>query len=609
MCWIFAYNGSENPVPLLIEWLRNLEYRGYDSAWVFAVSRDGEFFLEKAVGKVSNLATKVERNANATKPYISGIAHTRWATHGGVTEKNTHPHFSSDMRFFVVHNGIIENYHELREALKAKWYDFYSETDTEVVAKLMEDMYDGDLQTTFQSVLTKLVGAYALVVADREHPDMILGAKLGSPMIVGVSSAGTFLSSDINAVSRVATEFVTLEDHEIVRLAGGKYSVFSLGEEVEKNREKITAEFQTATMGSFETFTEKEIHEIPETFKNALKGRLNFETQTITNETLESLDNYEIDRIEIIASGSSAFAGMVGASWFREISHIPCEVRTSNEFLYDTFLPSKSTLYIFMSQSGETADVRESLKMVKEKGCLTFGIVNVVGSTIARMCDMGLYTHSGMEVGVASTKNIVWQLAVLILMALSLGLKRDLQVKDAREIIRHLAEMPWKFEEQLRDKHILKPIIEKYSKYQNFFFLGRNVLYGTAQECSLKLKELSSLHSEAYSTGELKHGPLALINPSMPSVVLNLKWVLREKTTSNVKEIKARNGVVLGVLTTGDDSEEWLYDDRIEVPTAHPLLTPFLPLIPLWLMAVGIAKKLGRDIDKPQNLAKSVTVE
>jgi glutamine---fructose-6-phosphate transaminase (isomerizing) len=609
MCWIFAYNGSENPIPLLIEWLRNLEYRGYDSAWVFAVSRDGEFFLEKAVGKVSNLATKVERNANATKAYISGIAHTRWATHGGVTEKNTHPHFSSDMRFFVVHNGIIENYHELREALKAKWYEFYSETDTEVVAKLMEDMYDGDLQTTFQSVLTKLVGAYALVVADREHPDMILGAKLGSPMIVWVSDTGTFLSSDINAVSRVATEFVTLEDHEIVRLTGGKYSVFSLGEEVEKNREKITAEFQTATMGSFETFTEKEIHEIPETFKNALKWRLNFETQTITNETLESLDNYEIDRIEIIASGSSAFAGMVGASWFREISHIPCEVRTSNEFLYDTFLPSKSTLYIFMSQSGETADVRESLKMVKEKGCLTFGIVNVVGSTIARMCDMGLYTHSGMEVGVASTKNIVGQLAVLILMALSLGLKRDLQVKDAREIIRHLAEMPWKFEEQLRDKHILKPIIEKYSKYQNFFFLGRNVLYGTAQECSLKLKELSSLHSEAYSTGELKHGPLALIKSSMPCIVLNPKWVLREKTTSNVKEIKARNGVVLGVVTTGDDSEEWLYDDRIEVPTAHPLLTPFLPLIPLWLMSVGIAKKLGKDIDKPQNLAKSVTVE
>ncbi len=609
MCWIFAYNGKENPIPLLIEWLRNLEYRGYDSAGIFSISTSWEFFLEKAVGKVSNLATKIEKNPQADKPYISGIAHTRWATHGGVTEKNTHPHYSSDMRFFVVHNGIIENYHELKEALKKKWYEFYSETDTEVVAKLLEEHYDGDFLSTFERVLSILVGAYALAVIDRESPDIILGAKLGSPMIVWVSDGGTFLSSDINAVSRVATEFVTLEDHEIIRLSGGKYAIFSLGEEIEKQREKITAEFQTADMGDYKTYTEKEIHEIPDVFRNAFKWRINFETQTITNETLETLAEYDIDRIEIIASGSSYFAGMVGASWFREIANIPCDVRISSEFLYDTFLPSKTTLYIFMSQSGETADVRESLKMVKEKECITFGIVNVVGSTIARMCDMGLYTHSGVEVGVASTKNIIGQLSVLILMALSLGLKRNLQVKDAREIICHLSELPLKFAEELRDKNLLSPIIEKYSKYTNFFFLGRNLLYGTAQECSLKLKELTYLHAECYSSWELKHGPLALINQNMPSVVLNLGWVLRDKTTSNVKEIKARNGVVLGVVTKWDIAEKGLYDDRIEVPTSHHLLSPFLPLIPLWLVAVGIAKKLGRDIDKPQNLAKSVTVE
>ncbi len=609
MCWIFAYNGKENPIPLLIEWLHNLEYRGYDSAGIFSITTSWEFFLEKAVGKVSNLATKIEKNPLTNKPYISGIAHTRWATHGGVTEKNTHPHYSSDMRFFVVHNGIIENYHELKEALKKKWYEFYSETDTEVVAKLLEEHYDGDFLSTFERVLSMLVGAYALAVIDRESPDMILGAKLGSPMIVWVSDGGNFLSSDINAVSRVATEFVTLEDHEIIRLSGGKYAIFSLGEEIEKQREKITAEFQTADMGDYETYTEKEIHEIPDVFRNAFKWRINFETQTITNETLETLAEYDIDRIEIIASGSSYFAGMVGASWFREIANIPCDVRISSEFLYDTFLPSKTTLYIFMSQSGETADVRESLKMVKEKECITFGIVNVVGSTIARMCDMGLYTHSGVEVGVASTKNIIGQLSVLILMALSLGLKRNLQVKDAREIICHLSELPLKFAEELKNKNLLSPIIEKYSKYTNFFFLGRNLLYGTAQECSLKLKELTYLHAECYSSWELKHGPLALINPNMPSVVLNLGWVLRDKTTSNVKEIKARNGVVLGVVTKWDIAEKGLYDDRIEVPASHHLLSPFLPLIPLWLVAVGIAKKLGRDIDKPQNLAKSVTVE
>jgi glucosamine--fructose-6-phosphate aminotransferase (isomerizing) len=428
-------------------------------------------------------------------------------------------------------------------------------------------------------------------------------------MIVGLSADGTYLSSDINAVSRVATEFVTLEDHEIVRIISGKYTILSYGKEVNKVSEKITSEFQTAHKGDYETFTEKEIHEIPEVFRNAFTGRLNFETQTITNETLDALSDQEIDRIEIIASGSSYFAGMVGTSWFKEIAGIPADVRISSEFLYDTFLPSKKTLYIFMSQSGETADVRESLKMVKEKGCLTFGIVNVVGSTIARMCDMGLYTHSGVEVGVASTKNIIGQLSVLILMAISLGLKRELQMKDARELIRHLGELPEKFQKQLNNKHLLAPIIEKYSAFTNFFFLGRNLLYGTAQECSLKLKELTYIHAECYSSGELKHGPLALINSKMPSVVLNLKGVLREKTNSNIKEIKARNGIVLGVVTEGEQHQKDLYDDVIEVPTCHPLLSPFFPVTPLWLVAVGIAKKLGRDIDKPQNLAKSVTVE
>ena len=570
---------------------------------------NGEIFLEKAIGKVSNLASKVEKNPASKKGYITGIAHTRWATHWGVTEANTHPHYSSDMRFFVVHNGIIENHHELKWELMVKGYKFYSETDTEVVAKLLESLFDGNLLSTFERVLARLVGAYALVVIDREDPNTIIWAKLGSPMIVGVGEQGTFLSSDINAVSRVASEFVTLEDHEIIRIEWGKYSIFALGEEIERDREKMTSDFQSAHMGEFGTYTEKEIHEIPSVFMNALKWRINFETETITNETLDALGDMDIDRIEIIASGSSNYAWMVGASWFREIAHIPCEVRVSNEFLYETFLPSKTTLYIFMSQSWETADVRESLKMVKEKWCLTFGIVNVVGSTIARACDMGLYTHSGMEVWVATTKNFVNQLAVLIVMAISLGLKRDLQVKDARELIRKIKELPSKFHDQLGDAKKLNPIIEKYSENYNFFFLGRNLLYGIAAECSLKLKELSALHSECYSSWELKHGPLALIRPDMPCIVLNLKGVLRDKTESNIKEIKARNGTVLGVITAGEEHRSDLYDNVIEVPTSHPLLSPFLPLIPLYLFSVGIAKKLGRDVDKPQNLAKSVTVE
>lgn len=608
MCGIFAYNGSENPIPLLVEWLRNLEYRGYDSAGILAVAADRHIFLEKAVGKVSNLATKVEKNTTKNDSYITGIAHTRWATHGGVTEANSHPHQSSHERFFVVHNGIIENYRELKEMLMKKGYSFYSETDTEVIAKLIEDVYDGDIFSTFEQVLSRLVGAYALAVVDRESPDELIGAKLGSPMIVGISDSGIFLSSDINAISYVATEFVMLEDREIIRIKWGVYSVFALGQEIHKNSEKITDEFQTASIGDFETFTEKEIYEIPDVFKNALKWRINFETGEIRSDTLDALRDREISRIEIVASGSSYFAGIVGSYWFRELAGLPCEVRISSEFLYDTFLPSRDTLYVFMSQSGETADVRESLRMVKEKGCLTFGIVNVVGSTIARMTDMWLYTHAGVEIGVASTKNIIAQLAVLITMALSLGWKRNLQSKDAREIVRHLAELPAKFERELRDAKKLNPLIEKYSQYQNFFYLGRNLLWWTAAECSLKLKELTYLHAECYSAGELKHGSLALISSDMPTIVLNLEGIMRDKTASNIKEVKARNGIVLGVVTEGDDMDD-LYDDRIEVPTTHPLLTAFLPLIPMWLFAVGIAKRLGRDVDKPQNLAKSVTVE
>lgn len=608
MCGIFAYNGSENPVPLLVEWLRNLEYRGYDSAWVFAVAADGHFLLEKAVGKVSNLATKVEKNTKKDDTYITGIAHTRWATHGGVTEANCHPHVSSDERFFVVHNGIIENYRELREMLTKDGFIFYSETDTEVIAKLLEKLYDGEIFSTIEKMLTHLVGAYALALIDREAPDTLYGAKLGSPMIVWVSGDGTYLSSDINAISRVATEFVTLEDREIIRIAWGKYSIFALGQEVSKCPEKITAEFQTATIGNYDTFTEKEIYEIPEVFKNALKWRVNFATGEIRSETLDMLRDHEFERIEIIASGSSYFAGLVGSYWFRELAGLPCEVRISSEFLYDTFLPSRTTLYIFMSQSGETADVRECLRMVKEKWCLTFGIVNVVGSTIARMTDMWLYTHAGIEVGVASTKNIIAQLAVLMTMSLSLWLSRDLQARDARDIVKHMSELPEKFSVQLAAAKEINPIIEKYAHYNNFFYLGRNILYGTAAECSLKLKELTYIHAECYSAWELKHGPLALIQPEMPTIVLNLKWVIRDKTASNIKEIRARNGRVLGVVTIGDDMDD-LYDDRIEVPSSHPLLSPFLPLIPMWLFAVGIAKKLGKDVDKPQNLAKSVTVE
>jgi glucosamine--fructose-6-phosphate aminotransferase (isomerizing) len=453
-----------------------------------------------------------------------------------------------------------------------------------------------------------MVWAYSIAVIDKENPWVLVWAKLGSPMIVWVWSNWIFLSSDINALWKVANEFTTLEDRETVVIKDWKFNVYSKWEEVDKEIEAITDEMWLADKGKYETFTEKEIHEIPSVLRNALQWRINFETKTIHSDTLDKLNKLDIENIEIIASGSSYFAGVVWKNWFEELAWIRTEVRVSSEFLYETFLPNKKTLYIFMSQSWETADVRESIRMVKEKWCLTFWVVNVVGSTIARMCDMWLYTHSWIEIWVASTKNIIAQLAVLLLMSLSMWLKRDLQVSEAKNIIEKLWELDKSLEWLFEKQKYYKELADKYSKYSNFFYLWRNLVYWTACECSLKIKELSYVHAEAYSTWELKHGPLALVWPSFPCIVINPKSIVREKTISNIKEIGARNWVILWVITAWDKDKD-IYDDIIEIPKSHPILTPFLPLIPLWIFAVEIAKNLNRDIDKPQNLAKSVTVE
>ncbi len=607
MCWIFAYNWDNDSIGYLIEWLRNLEYRWYDSAWVLWVNKNWDFFIEKAIWKVSNLASKVEKNKNKQNNYTSWIAHTRWATHWKVTVENTHPHISNNNRFFVVHNWIIENYISLKEKLKEK-YNFYSETDTEVIAKLIEDLFDWDIVSTLEKVTKQLVWAYAIVVIDKENPDVLVWAKLWSPMVVWVWEKWVFLSSDLNALNKIATEFTTLEDNETIVIKNWKYSVFSMWEEINKTHEKIDENTEIADKWKFETFTEKEINEIPSVLRNALKWRINFESKTIHNETIDKLNELEIENIEIIASWSSYFAWIVWKSWLEDLAWIKTEVRVSSEFLYETFIPNKKTLYIFMSQSWETADVREWVKMVKEKWCTTFWIVNIVWSTIARMCDMWLYTKSWIEIWVASTKNIVWQLAVLLLISLWIWLKRDLQVQDSKNIIEKLWELDKKLEWLLEQHKHIKELAIKYSKYSNFFFLWRNLVYWTACECSLKLKELSYIHAEAYSTWELKHWPLALVWPNFPCVVINPKSIMREKTISNVKEIQARNGTILWIITAWDSIKD-IYDDIIEMPKSHPILTPFLPLIPLWMFSVEIAKNLNRDIDKPQNLAKSVTVE
>lgn len=606
MCWIFAYNWKQDSIPFLIEWLKNLEYRWYDSAWIVWISEDWETYLEKAVWRVSNLATKVELSKK-NSIYKVGIAHTRWATHGWVTEENAHPHYSESKRFFIVHNWIIENYKNLRKNLEKK-YKFYSETDSEVVAKLIEELYDWNMLSTIQKVTKEIVWAYALAIIDKRNPSILVWTKLGSPMIIWIQDKDIFLASDINALSWVASEFVQMEDNEVVIIENWKYKIFSNETEVCRWCEKIEKNQKKSEKWKFDTFTEKEIHEIPEVIENVFKWRINFDTKSIHNETLQELNEQDIERIEIIASGSSYFAGQVWTYWFRELSSIPAEVRISNEFLYDTFIPNKKTLYIFMSQSWETADVRECLKMVKSKWCLTFWIVNVVWSTIARMCDMWLFSHAWSEIWVASTKNIIWQLWVLILMSISLWMKRNLQYSRARDIIEELWKLQTIFEKELEQSKDIKKIAKKYSDFKSLFFLWRNLLYPIASEWSLKLKELSYIHSESYSSWEMKHWPLALVNKHFLCIFLNLKWVFEEKTASNIKEVKARNGIVLWVITKWENDKD-LYDDIIEVPEVDKIITPFVALIPIWLYALHTATILWKDVDKPQNLAKSVTVE
>lgn len=607
MCGIFAYSGQKNAAPLLIEGLHSLEYRWYDSAGLICINQKKEVFVQKALGKVNMLSRAVEKSWD-TKEYNTWIAHTRWATHWEVTIENTHPHYSSNKRFYIVHNGIIENYMDLKKFLEKKWHVFYGETDSEVVAKLIEQYFTWDIFETVELITSKIVWAYSLAIIDTEKPDTIIWAKLWSPMIIGIADDGIILSSDINTVSKYASDFISLDDREIVKIENGKYKVFSMWEIIEKNVEKVDDDFVVAHKWDFETFTEKEIHEIPEVLKNVSQWRINFSEKSIKNETLDTLWKMDIQKIEIIASGSSYFAWQVGVSWFKTLAWIEAEVRVSSEFLYDTFIPDAQTLYIFMSQSGETADVRESVKKVKQKWCYTFGIVNTAGSTISRMCDMWMYTHAWAEIGVASTKNVIAQLSVLLIMALDFGLKRDLQSSTARDIIDQFWKLPEIITGMLNDQTQIEKIIEKYHTYNDFFYLGRWLLQWTAHESSLKLKELSYLHSESYPTGELKHGPLALVWPEFPCVVIGTTNFLYEKTISNVKEIKARKAPVIGYIYENSKYSE-VYDDIVYIPETHDVLAPIVSLIPTWLFAVWVAKKLWKDIDKPQNLAKSVTVE
>ncbi|MDD4151621.1 MAG: glutamine--fructose-6-phosphate transaminase (isomerizing) [Candidatus Gracilibacteria bacterium] len=610
MCGIFAYKGDKEASSFLLEGLKNLEYRGYDSAGICEINNSGEFFLEKAVGKVSNLASKVENLGKDLTGFNTGIAHTRWATHGKVTLENTHPHYSKNERFFIVHNGIIENYIELKKELEEKGYTFYGETDTEIVAKLIEELFEIDLETTIKKVFKKVTGAYAMAVIDRENPNNLIGVKIGSPLVLGISENEFFLSSDANALARFVKNYVNLDDGEMVVIKGDNYKIISLdsGLSLEKQSESITYNEDNYSLGDFTHFMEKEIFQVPEIIDNFIKGRIDFESLEIKSNTLEELAAKDFKRIEIIASGTSYNAGMTASYLFEELASIPTTVYVSTEFKYKKKFINPETLYIFISQSGETADSLESLKVVKNKGGFTFGIVNVVGSSIARLSDLGLYTHSGREVGVAATKSFIGQIGVLLIMALYLGNKKDLEYTKYKEIISSMKHLRDDVSMVLLNSNKIEEIAKKYAHYKDLFFLGRNIHYPMAMEGSLKCKEITYNHTEAYSAGELKHGPLSLIEDSFPTILINPEGKLKEKNISTLKEVKARDGKVVGIITKGDENKN-LYDDVIEIPQTIEELSIFPVSVALQLFAYYMAKELKREIDKPRNLAKSVTVE
>jgi len=610
MCGIVGFVGDKNAVEPVLCGLRNLEYRGYDSAGV-AFYDGSKIRNVKQAGRVAALENElVDIDIINTK---TAIGHTRWATHGTPTKLNAHPHYNKDKTIFVVHNGIIENHQELRSMLETKGYHFVSHTDTEVVPHLIDFYYQKtkDMEQAFTSAINDLSGAYAIVMMSEIEPNKILAAKLSSPLAIGVGKKNNMVGSDASAVADAAKKIVYLEDYEIAIVEKNKYKIRNLKNKkiVTRNPEDLLLEDVRSSKGSFEHFMLKEIHEAPKTIQNAILGRIKIETNEIKLGGLDSVANQlrNIDRIIIVSCGTSYIAGLVGEYLIEELAEIPVEVQLASEFKYRKEPYGPNTAILAISQSGETADTIAALKKVEPQGLLTLGIVNSPGSTISRMTKAGIYCHAGPEISVASTKAFTAQVTILVLLALSLGKNRSKLYKD---LLTELASLPKTAEKILSLSPAIKEIAIRYSHHRDFMFIGRGYEYPVALEGSLKLKEISYIHAEAYAGGDLKHGPLALIDENFPTLALASSPTLFDKTASNIQEIKARGGKTI-VVTTKKQQKHFktIADDLIIIPEVSDQLSPILEAIVVQLFSYYIANEKGCDIDKPRNLAKSVTVE
>jgi len=608
MCGIVGYVGKQKAVPILMDGLKRLEYRGYDSAGIAVLENQGLLF-EKAAGKISVLESMLNgKKFEAT----TGIAHTRWATHGEPTNQNAHPHIDCKGEIAVVHNGIIENFDALKEVLARKGHKFTTQTDTEVLAHLIEEYFEGDLVEATRTALSLVEGTYGIAVLSKNNPNQIVVARHGSPLVIGNGEEENFVASDVSAILKHTKQVVYLKDNEMAVVTSKDFSITTIDNiQVTPHIQEISWSLDMIEKGGYPHFMLKEIFEQPLTLRDAIRGRLNYidGTARLSGLNLQYEQLQHINRIIFLACGTSWHAGLSGEYMIEENAGIPVEVEYASEFRYRSPIIQDGTIVFAISQSGETADTLAAMREAKRKGATVLGICNVVGSSIARDTDGGVYIHAGPEIGVASTKAFTSQIMVLSLISLLLARMRNMPSERGREVIQHLQEIPEKVEETLKKEDEVKKIAQLYHKKDNFLYLGRGINFPVALEGALKLKEISYIHAEGYPAAEMKHGPIALIDENMPVVVLAIKDAVYDKVLSNIEELKARKARVIAIATEGDCEISKKVEHVIYIPKTLDMLTPLLSIIPLQLLAYHMAVLRGCNVDQPRNLAKSVTVE
>ena len=614
MCGIVGYLGKKDAFPILIKGLRRLEYRGYDSAGVALINDNGDLNVCKTKGKVDNLVEYCnDKNVSGSV----GIAHTRWATHGEPSAVNAHPHYSESRNLAIIHNGIIENYADLKVKLQAKGVTFRSETDTEVLVQLVEYVMERkelDLLTAVQVALYQVIGAYAIAIIDKSHPDQIIAARKQSPLVVGIGEDEFFLGSDASPIVEYTDKVVYLEDGNIAVLKRGEdlKVVSILGEEQELVVKKVDINLGQLEKGGFPHFMLKEIFEQPDCLTNCMRGRVNVDTDNVV---LSAVIDYkqqllQAKRFIIVACGTSWHAGLIGKQMIEQLCRIPVEVEYASEFRYRHPVITNEDVVIAISQSGETADTLAAVQLAKENGAFIYGICNAIGSSIPRATDTGSYIHVGPEIGVASTKAFTGQVTVLTMLALALAKEKGtISSDDYMHIVKELHEIPAKIKEVLKLNDRIADLSRTFTYARNFLYLGRGFSYPVALEGALKLKEISYIHAEGYPAAEMKHGPIALIDSDMPVVVIATHNGMYEKVISNIQEVKARKGKVIAIVSEGDTTISKIADEVIALPDTIECLEPLLATIPLQLLAYHVAVCKGLNVDQPRNLAKSVTVE